>query len=395
MTEEPFNPEPPDPSAEELSRLIREGGPPLTRREIRQRDRAEKAGLLTRVDGRLVVAEPAPEVEADPSEEPPIVTSADVLAGNVPAASGLTRRQLRELAAQHEAEEIDTGELETTVETDPFPEEPAPAEQQEEPQHTAPETPRRISTRVVATELDEQPREEAPAEQTARRPVVHPEGAQTGEYTGEFDQIRQAMADINAAPDTPPKAESAPDQGPSEAAAPRRRSIFEASVPAELNNNYEPQADPADETSAADWTAVIDAPVVTDDLLPQMGPIEPPVADAPASEPPEPESSEENETSGVVPTPGDDKFNFPDWHTLTSLPAATQSEENDEPILSHATNQNRRKGGPLWLTILQWVVIAVIAVVLGLLVWYAINRGFGSGTEDASGILSPRFYLRI
>lgn len=395
MTEEPLNPDPPDLSAEELAALTREGGPPLTRREIRQRDRALMAGLLTRVDGRLVVADPAPEADTAPSEEPPIVTSADVLAGNVPAASGLTRRQLRELAAQHEAEEIDTGELEPTVETDMFLEERASKEQQEEAQHEAPETPRRISTRVVATQLEEQPREETPAEQTARRPVVHPEGAQTGEYTGEFDQIRRAMADINAAPDTPPIAEPAPDPSPSEGPSPRRRSIFEASVPAELNENYESSVNPAEETNAADWTTVIDAPVVTDDLLPQIDPIEPAVEDAVASERSGRERHEENETSGVVPTPGDEKFNFPDWHTLTSLPAVTQSEENDEQLLAHATDQNRRKGGPLWLTILQWVVIAVIAVVLGLLVWYAINRGFGTGTEDAAGMLSPRFYLRI
>jgi len=399
VNEELPTPDQPQFSRDELAQLAREDGPPLTRRELRQRERALEMGALKRVDGQLVVADPQPTAPVEePVEEPPVVTSADVLAGKVSAASGLTRRQLRELAAMHEAETIDTGELESTVESEPFIEED-PVEPEPEPEPAPPPAPQRVSTKVVASELGErpEPRPESPAEQTARRPVVRPEGAQTGEYTGEFDQIRRAMADINAAPDTPPGARGAEpaEPAPAENAAPQRRSVFEAAIPQGLSEAAaQSAASPVEDTDAADWTAVIDTPVVTDDLLPDLEPAEPAVAE------PEPAEAAEDESAAVegevleptVPTPGDGNFDLPDWHTLTSLPAVQEPGGSDEP--EPLATQNERKGRtPMWLTLLQWIVIAVVAVVLGLLVWYAINRGFGSGSSEAAGIISPYFPL--
>ena len=395
MNEELPTPDQPQFSRDELAQLAREDGPPLTRRELRQRERALETGALKRVEGRLEIADPQPAAQVEkPVEEPPVVTSADVLAGKVSAASGLTRRQLRELAAMHEAETIDTGELESTVESEPFIE-----EDPVEPEPAPPPAPQRVSTKVVASELGErpEPRPESPAEQTARRPVVRPEGAQTGEYTGEFDQIRRAMADINAAPDTPPGARGAEpaEPAPAENAAPQRRSVFEAAIPQGLSEAAaQSAASPVEDTDAADWTAVIDTPVVTDDLLPDLEPAEPAVAEPGSAEDTEDESeAEESEAlAPAIPTPGDGNFDLPDWHTLTSLPAVQEpgGSEAQEPI---ATQDERKGRTPMWLTLLQWIVIAVVAVVLGLLVWYAINRGFGSGSSEAAGIISPYFPL--
>src|SRR5690625_880860 len=357
-------------------------------------------GALKRVDGQLVVADPQPTAPVEePVEEPPVVTSADVLAGKVSTTSGLTRRQLRELAAMHEAETIDTGELESTVESEPFIEED-PVEPEPEPEPAPPPAPQRVSTKVVASELGErpEPRPESPAEQTARRPVVRPEGAQTGEYTGEFDKVRRAMADINAAPHTPPGARGAEpaDPAPAENAAPQRRSVFEAAIPRGLSEAAaQSAASPVEDTDAADWTAVIDTPVVTDDLLPDLEPAEPALTEP---EPAEPEEDDEGATGEPeaaepsIPTPGDGNFDLPDLHTLTSLPAVEEpgGSEAQEPL---ATQDERKGRTPMWLTVLQWIVIAVVAVVLGLLVWYAINRGFGSGSEDAAGIVLRHFPL--
>ncbi len=385
MNEETPRTELPQLSAEELQHLLREGDPPLTRRELRMRLRAEEAGLLTRVDGELVIADPAPAPLPEPpaSEEPPLVTSADVLAGNVPAASGLTRRQLREIAAQElaqgsehtDAGDDDTGELEETLESTP------PVKDLAEAEQPAPVTPQRISTRVVASELDEQhiPKPPgAPGSHSSRRPAVHPEGARTGEYTGEFDQIRQAMADINAAPD-----EFEVDSSATAGGVPARRSVFEAAVPGELAGADGDGDSPLEDTNAADWSAVIEAPVVTDDLLPELEPVEPavPEADAPG-------------TGAYSPKP-DEESAVPDWHTVTSTPLVQSEPVGESRALAHAAAEPERSSPPLWLTLLQWLVIAVVAVVLGLLVWYAINRGFGGGAEEAAGIVSPLYHLRI
>lgn len=336
-------------SADELQRLIRQGDPPLTRREIRARERAEELGYLTRVGQRLVIADVAPQQAASSNvaEEPPSVTSADVLAGRVPAASGLTRRQLRELAAQH-----DSQQAEDAAEA---PQEQVPPAQPAPPEPAQPET------------------SPPPVTGATSRPVVHPPGRATGEYTGEFDKIRQAMADINAAPEQAP-------QGPA------RRSVFRASVPQELQEPVEHPETPAEQTDAADWTAVIDSPTVTDDLLPELEDPEP------EAEPvPEPERQA---STGSVPSPGDDKYNFPDWHTLTSIPTVSSAPQSPNSF-THASTQTGAKSTPVWLTVLQWLVIAAVAVVLGLLVWYAINRGLvGSGSEEAWGIMTPAYYLR-
>ena len=321
--------------------------------------------------------------EPPANEEPPLVTSADVLAGNVPAASGLTRRELREIAARElargsehaDAGDDDTGELEETLESTPVVSDPAESEQ------PTPVTPQRISTRVVASELDEQhiPKPPgAPGARPSRRPAVHPEGARTGEYTGEFDQIRQAMADINAAPDKFEADSPAPAGG-----VPTRRSVFEAAVPEEL---ADPDADgdsPLEDTNAADWRAVIEAPVVTDDLLPDLEPVEAavPEADAPGTE--------------TLTEQPDEESAVPDWHTLTSTPLVQSETAGESRGVAHAAVEPERSSPPLWLTLLQWFVIAVVAVVLGLLVWYAINRGFGGGAEEAVGIVSPFYHLRI
>jgi len=400
VNEELPTPDHPQFSPDELAELAREDGPPLTRRERRQRERALETGALKRVDGRLEIADPQPAAQVEKrAEEPPVVTSADVLAGKVSADSGLTRRQLRELAAMHEADAVDTGELESTVESEPLQEQPAEPEPEAGPS-PAPLTPQRVSTKVVASELGErpEPRPESPAEQTARRPVVRPEGAQTGEYTGEFDQIRRAMADINAAPDTPPSAGGTEtgDAAPAENATPRRRSIFEAAIPQGLSEAAaQSAASPVEDTDAADWTAVIDTPVVTDDLLPDLEPAEPAIAEPERAEPDEDDervTGEPEPPDPTIPTPGDGSFDLPDWHTLTSLPAVGEpgGREAQEP---RATQDERKGRTPMWLTLLQWIVIAVVAVVLGLLVWYAINRGFGSGSEDAAGIVSGHFPL--
>jgi len=400
VNEELPTPDQPQFSRDELAKLAREDGPPLTRRELRQQERALETGALKRIDGRLEIADPQPAAQVEkPVEEPPVVTSADVLAGKVSADSGLTRRQLRELAAMHEAEAVDTGELESTAESEPLEEQPIERGPGTGPP-PAPVTPQRVSTKVVASELGErpEPRAESPAEQTARRPVVRPEGAHTGEYTGEFDQIRRAMADINAAPDTPPSARGTEtgDASPAENAAPKRRSIFEAAIPQGLSEAAaQSAASPVEDTDAADWTAVIDTPVVTDDLLPDLEPAEPALTEP---EPAEPEEDDEGATGEPeaaepsIPTPGDGNFDLPDWHTLTSLPAVEEpgGSEAQEPL---ATQDERKGRTPMWLTVLQWIVIAVVAVVLGLLVWYAINRGFGSGSEDAAGIVLRHFPL--
>ena len=336
-------------SAEELERLIRQGDPPLTRRELRARERAEELGYLTRVGERLVIADPPRQQAAASShvvEEPPSVTSADVLAGRVPAASGLTRRQLRELAAQHDSQEEQEALLEHAI---------------AEPVHSEPA----------------QPEASPPPETGATpRPVVHPPGVATGEYTGEFDKIRQAMADINAAPEQAPQ-------------APARRSVFQASVPQELQEPVERPETPAEQTDAADWTAVIDSPTVTDDLLPELEDPEPEAE--PVPEPvPEPERQA---STGSVPSPGDDKYNFPDWHTLTSIPTVSSAPQSPNSF-THASTHTSAKSTPVWLMVLQWLVIAAVAVVLGLLVWYAINRGLGSGSDEAWGIITPAYYLR-
>lgn len=382
MNEDLTTQEEPQLTREELSRLARDGGPPLTRRERRLRERAVASGALIETDGGLVVAETtaAPEPASGPWDngelEPPVVTSADVLAGKVPAATGLTRRQLREIAAQHEAQTIDTGDLESTVESDVVGDEPPEPEAEAPQEPVTPVTPTRVSTRVVASELQEKPeppRSEPARQQTARRPVVHPQGATTGEYTGEFDQIRQAMADINAAPATP-----------DELVPPQRRSVFEANVPAELAQPALEEAPEQETTAATDLTAVIDAPVVTDDLLPDFEPVAEPVEAAPFTPVETP----------TTPTPGDPDSGFPDWHTLTNLPAVPGDAPVEQRVPREIADGEERRGRtPLWLVVFQWIVISAVAVVLGLLVWYAITKGFGSGGADAIGVATPYFDL--
>lgn len=406
---------------EQLRHLMREGDPPLTRREIRMRERAVEAGLLRWEGERLVIADPTPQRQmTSQTQEPPIVTSADVLAGKVPAASGLTRRQLRELAAQ---------EAEVAPAPSPQPQEEPQAAPVPEPQ-PEPE-PQRETTleQVDAPVLEDPPHGEgdAPAaaqEAATRRPVVRPQGANTGEYTGEFDRIRQAMADINAAPETPPEVSptGADHQAQQPAQAPARRSVFQATVPEALQGVDSQPESPAEQTDAADWTAVINNPTVTDDVLPEVEEAEP--VTHPSPEPGQEQSAPEeqpaqeqsnssqgapvkrtprrvsakrarsSQESGSVPVPGDEKYNFPDWHTLTSIPTVENGPASSNSF-THASSEGRQKTTPVWLTILQWLVIAAVAVVLGVLVWYAINRGFGGGSDEAWGIITPAHYLRI
>lgn len=356
-------PEQPDLSYEELQDLIREDAP-LTRRQIRMRDRAEEAGQLVRVDGALVIAE-----EAVAQSEPPAVTSADVLAGNVSAATGLTRRQLRELLAQEQQGE-EPSESEPHLE-EAEPEEPQPGEDDEHPD----------------------------SEQTmALRPIVHPEGAQTGEYTGQFDEIRQAATDPVPTP-IPEPIES------SEPSVPERRSIFDAPIEQTFD---EPQAEdfPSNtDTNASDLPSLFDddgnqvqANFFTEDVgAPEDS--DSGQGEDEAGEPPLP----------AVPRPGDETYNFPDWHTLTEIPAvqepAPQSIDSTEETLDRRGRRSTlerddsradiKRKSPLWLTILQWCVIAAVAVVLGLLVWYAINKGFNTGEADAVGMDHPLYYLRM
>lgn len=437
-------------SASELAHLTRQDGAPLTRREIRQRDRAIEAGALQRVNGTLVIVD---DDAPDPSSfEPPTVTSADVLGGKVSASTGLTRRQLREIAEQHEAAQAEAAEVAQTTQSPPsaptYPEEPAaapppaslatPAEaipveaaglEVSEPEPvdtgelerteesaalpargeaaTAPEpeagrsdpptSPRRVSARSVAFELDERDedlQEGGVNEQTARRPVVHPHGVATGEYTGEFDQIRQAMADINAAPDAP--------QAP-----PERRSVFEASVPTELTESSVEEHSPETDTHSADLSDVINTPIVTDDFLPnvQVDETAPPV---PTSAP-DPAPIPPPDPAPSSPDPGNEGgIELPDWQTITSLPAvpatygtppdngpgpwgAGPSAGDEAPHApAHGEGASRT---PLLLVILQWIVITVVAIVLGLLVWYAITRGLGDGSEGAAAALATHFDL--
>src|SRR5699024_7196717 len=104
-------------------------------------------------------------------------------------------------------------------------------------------------------------------------------------------------------------------------------------------------ASPVEDTDAADWTAVIDTPVVTDDLLPDLEPAEPALTEP---EPAEPEEDDEGATGEPeaaepsIPTPGDGNFDLPDWHTLTSLPAVEEpgGSEAQEPLAT----QDERKG---------------------------------------------------
>lgn len=331
-------------TTEELRHLLRDGGPPLTRREIRERQRAEAAGLLTRVEGKLVLA-----------QEPPAITSADVLAGKVPAASGLTRRQLRELAAQH----ANSGEEPPEEGREQRPEEPR--EQQPAAVDTPPVAPRRVSARAVT-----------------RRPVIRPEGAHTGEYTGEFDQIRQAAAEITAAPGTPHQ-------------TPQRRSVFDAQVPAGLSETPVPE-ERVEETDAADWSSAVSSAVVTDDVLPALDPA-PDEEPAPAEPHEEAAESERGDPGAAGDDASDDgeEAALPDWHTLTTMPSLPPEDGDD--LIETVQAATKRRSSPVWLTVLQWLVIVVVAVVLGLLVWFAINRGFGSEGAAAAGIIHPRFYL--
>lgn len=366
MNEQPSTPEL-ELSAEELRHLLRPGDPPFTRRELRMRDRAEEAGLLVRVDGELQVAsaqEPEASVPEPPAPFAPPVTPAPAPSAVVPATSGMTRRQLRELAAKESAEkeqvsDVDTGDLERTVEAVVAP-------------------PARVSTRDVAEQLGErvQPAPERPVEQTARRPVVRPQGAVTGEYTGEFDQIRKAMADINAAPDT------------AAVTPPARRSIFDARIPEELTQQTPVPEAEAQQTDAADVSTLMDMPVVTDDVFPDEILAEPAVAHTEPDPEPAP-SKPQQPASGSA---------LPEWHTITGSghPAAVEPPQRQ----SHTSAPSReaapaRREGSLLLTILQWIVIVVVAIVLGLLVWYAINRGFGEENPDAMGIFFPLYHLRI
>lgn len=398
----------------ELTRLARTEGAPLTRRELRARERALATGELTIIDGEYVptgrTATPEPpqsrpeepvqdpvragDRPADPGAdgEPPVVTSADVLAGQVSADSGLTRRQLRELAARIEAEQrsqegdppeevISTDELESTVESDVLDDDqPPPAP----PVSEEPASPPRVSARVVASQLlDTEPAAEPPAERTAertaRRPVVHPRGATTTMHTGEFDPIRKAMADINAAPDHAP-------------AAPTRQSVYHAVVPTELQD-VPGDPDPAESTDASDWTTMVTGPIVTDDVLgvePEQAPLPLPTSEPaePAAPAPAPIPLEQARETAAEPQQGEqdqgeqEHFELPDWHTLTNL----QATPEPTPEASEGT--------PILLVVLQWVVIAVVAVVLGVLVWYAITHGFGDGTNGAIRGFDPDLVLR-
>lgn len=319
-------------SQEELRHLLREGDPPFTRRELRMRERAEEAGLLLRVDGVLQLA-------------PQQVQGTETV--------GMTRRQLRELAAQRAAEQeavVDTGELDETIEAVLMP-------------------PERISTRKVAEDLHAgaKPEPESPVEQTARRPVVRPAGAATGEYTGEFDQIRRAMADINAAPAAAP------------VAPPERRSIFDVSVPDELNQGTATFEPVTQQTDAADVSTLMDMPVVTDDVF-----TEGVFTDDPAPDP----------VVDSATGPSDEAPTFPDWHSITGIQPPPAPVHQVEDPQQDQDREPSRFSGSMLLTVLQWIVIVAVAIVLGLLVWYAINRGFGEENPDAAGIFSALYYLR-
>ncbi len=368
----------------ELLHLIRQGDPPLTRREIRQRDAAVEAGLLIRDDEGFSLAQTSATPSsgaARPTAEPPVITSADVLAGNVPAASGLTRRQLREIAQQQEQ---------------------AAAAGIAEPE---------VAVTPALASAPEMPSTGTPVQAPGRRPIVRPEGATTGEYTGQFEPIREALATTGSLPqETKPSEPAADAPAP---AAPQRRSIFQATIPPELNSGSDSDVSELTDTNAADLSSVIDMPVVTDNLIPDVthdvsGEPEPlademPPVIAPASEPTPKETGR--------------RGRFPDWHTLTALPRLDARPSSDSsgaqtpPVIPPATRtapasyspqaarqeplQHSKPVLPLWLVVLQWLVIVVVAVVLGLLVWYAINMGFSAAEDAEAGIFSPVFYLRI
>lgn len=353
MNDARSNPEP-QLSQEELRYLLREGDPPFTRRELRMRERAEEAGLLIRVDGVLQLStRQAPST----GSATPAVPRAPIRK-TVPASTGMTRRQLRELEARRAAEQeasVNTGDLEKTAETVRTP-------------------PKRISTRRVADDLQtgDQRAPERPVEQTARRPVVRPEGAATGEYTGEFDQIRRAMADINSAPDAAP------------VTPPERRSIFDVSVPEALsqeNTTSEPATQPAD---AADVSTLMDLPIVTDDVF-----TDDLVTESAVERDPTPTTPDGPRSAAPATAP-----TFPDWHAISGIQQPAAPARYPEGAAPEEDPERTTGRGSLLLTVLQWIVIVAVAVVLGLLVWYAINRGFGEEGPEAAGIFPALHYLR-
>lgn len=411
----------------ELLRLIRDGNPPLTRRELRQRDAAEAAGLLVR-DGQTLSLAPmgaattsgaATPTEPRVDPEPPVVTSADVLAGNVSATSGLTRRQLRELAEQGAAESATaSGPVPSPTSTTPaF----APPAEAAVPGRTAPAeapAPDLNATPAAAETPVPQPAEPPapqPAEESSiRRPVVRPAGAVTGEYSGQFEALRDALANTDAVPAVTQSSTEVPA-----AAAPERRSIFDHDLTPIFDEPDHDELAKFTDTNAADLSAVMDTPMVTDNLLPEVPepsatPDEAPLAafNMPEFEDPEQTlaSLEAQPDLHVAPV-RDSAFGglvepppakgFPDWHTLTELPRVDQSPQQGSEVASAPLSRSesdrtpRSRKSPIWLTVLQWFVIAVVAVVLGLLVWYAINKGFGPAQSAAAGIIPPIFYLRL
>src|SRR5699024_4665316 len=203
--------------------------------------------------------------QASEQGEPAPITSADVLAGKVPATTGLTRRELRALAQEQESADIPV--------VTPEPEVAPKAEKEPEPE----------------------------VEQTlALRPVVRPQGAQAGEYSVQYEDIRTGHT------------RQIPVQQPTPVEPPQRKSIFEAQVDTSFEDDL-----PEEDSSISD-TSAAGLPVFDESYEPE----EIPVTDPPPAPVEKLQESEEVESSPPsVPRPGDDTYNFPDWHTLTDIPA--------------------------------------------------------------------------